>query len=156
MKTVAFLRKHSIHVTDAHLETKYTINVERGGHVKSAAWDEKGVLFYNTLTHISYRCPNGDSGTIPLDFPLYITKVSAGGRIYCLDRNADIKLLHAKDDLGYDSCDLWVTEADDVEPGAGDVAGDVEEVDVDDAVADMNEELDNSQPIWDQYEDDLV
>ena len=44
--------------------------------VKSAAWDDHGVLVYTTLNHIKYCLPNGDSGIIrTLDVPVYITKV---------------------------------------------------------------------------------
>ncbi len=54
--------------------------------VKSAAWDENGVLIYTTLNHIKYCLPNGDSGIIrTLDMPLYITR-AAGGVVYALDR----------------------------------------------------------------------
>lgn len=55
--------------------------------VKSAAWDDAGVLVYTTLTHIKYCLPNGDSGIIrTLDVPVYITKVF-GNVIFCLDRD---------------------------------------------------------------------
>lgn len=55
--------------------------------VKSAAWDDSGVLLYTTLNHIKYCLPNGDSGIIrTLDVPLYITRVS-GNTIHALDRN---------------------------------------------------------------------
>lgn len=54
--------------------------------VKSAAWDDSGVLVYTTLNHIKYCLPNGDSGIIQtLDVPVYITKVF-GNVIFCLDR----------------------------------------------------------------------
>jgi coatomer protein complex subunit alpha (xenin) len=55
--------------------------------VKSAAWDDSGVLIYTTLNHIKYCLPNGDSGIIrTLDVPVYITKVF-GNVIFCLDRD---------------------------------------------------------------------
>lgn len=54
--------------------------------VKSAAWDDSGVLVYTTLNHIKYCLPNGDSGIIrTLEVPVYITKVF-GNIIFCLDR----------------------------------------------------------------------
>ncbi len=54
--------------------------------VKSAAWDDNGVLIYTTLNHIKYCLPNGDSGIIrTLDTPLYITKV-VNNVVYALDR----------------------------------------------------------------------
>ncbi len=54
--------------------------------VKSAAWDNNGVLIYTTLNHIKYCLPNGDSGIIrTLEVPLYITKVM-GNVVFALDR----------------------------------------------------------------------
>jgi coatomer protein complex subunit alpha (xenin) len=59
--------------------------------VKSAAWDDSGVLLYTTLNHIKYCLPNGDSGIIrTLDVPLYITRVS-GGTIQALDRDGKVR-----------------------------------------------------------------
>lgn len=55
--------------------------------MKSAAWDDSGVLVYTTLNHIKYCLPNGDAGIIrTLDVPVYITKVF-GNIIFCLDRD---------------------------------------------------------------------
>jgi coatomer protein complex subunit alpha (xenin) len=64
--------------------------------VKSAAWDDSGVLIYTTLNHIKYCLPNGDSGIIrTLDVPVYITKVF-GNIIYCLDRDGKNRQLQAR------------------------------------------------------------
>ena len=55
--------------------------------MKSAAWDDTGVLIYTTLNHIKYCLPNGDSGIIrTLEVPVYITRVS-GSSLHCLDRD---------------------------------------------------------------------
>ena len=55
--------------------------------VKSAAWDDTGVLVYTTLNHIKYCLPNGDSGIIrTLEVPVYITRIS-GSSLHCLDRD---------------------------------------------------------------------
>ena len=55
--------------------------------MKSAAWDDTGVLVYTTLNHIKYCLPNGDSGIIrTLEVPVYITRVS-GSSLHCLDRD---------------------------------------------------------------------
>ncbi len=63
--------------------------------VKSAAWDDSGVLIYTTLNHIKYCLPNGDSGIIrTLDVPVYITKVF-GNIIYCLDRDGKNRQIQA-------------------------------------------------------------
>lgn len=51
--------------------------------VKSASWDDAGVLVYTTLNHIKYCLPNGDHGIIrTLDVPVYLTRVGGwvGGR----------------------------------------------------------------------------
>ncbi len=54
--------------------------------MKSAAWDDNGVLIYTTLNHIKYCLPNGDSGIIrTLEMPLYITRI-ANNVVYALDR----------------------------------------------------------------------
>ena len=64
--------------------------------VKSAAWDDSGVLIYTTLNHIKYCLPNGDSGIIrTLDVPVYITKVF-GNTIYCLDRDGKNRQIEAR------------------------------------------------------------
>jgi len=61
--------------------------------VKSAAWDDSGVLVYTTLNHIKYCLPNGDSGIIQtLEVPVYITRVF-GDTIFCLDRDGKNRLI---------------------------------------------------------------
>jgi hypothetical protein len=70
--------------------------------VKSAAWDDSGVLLYTTLNHIKYCLPNGDSGIIrTLDVPLYITRVS-GNTIHALDRDGKARAVQVRmcDHLG--------------------------------------------------------
>ena len=55
--------------------------------VKSAAWDDNGVLIYTTLNHVKYCLANGDSGIVrTLETPIYITKVF-GDLLFCLDRD---------------------------------------------------------------------
>ena len=64
--------------------------------VKSAAWDDNGVLVYTTLNHIKYCLPNGDSGIIrTLDVPVYITRV-AGSMLYCLDREGKVRQIQVR------------------------------------------------------------
>jgi hypothetical protein len=63
--------------------------------VKSAAWDDNGVLLYSTLNHLKYCLPNGDSGIIrTLDSPLYVTRV-AGNVVYALDREGRTRSIQA-------------------------------------------------------------
>ena len=64
--------------------------------VKSAAWDDAGVLVYTTLNHIKYCLPNGDSGIVrTLDTPVYITRV-AGATLHCLDRDGKNRQIQAR------------------------------------------------------------
>ena len=72
---VALLSKHAIVVANKRLGQACTVHETI--RVKSAAWDDYGVLVYTTLNHIKYALPNGDSGIIrTLDTPVYITKAS--------------------------------------------------------------------------------
>eukprot|EP00884_Botryococcus_braunii_P010188 jgi/Botrbrau1/19170/Bobra.0077s0079.1 len=85
MNHVALLSKHAIMIANKKLGNSCTVHETI--RVKSAAWDESGVLVYTTLNHIKYCLPNGDSGIIrTLDVPVYITKVF-GNVIFCLDRD---------------------------------------------------------------------
>jgi coatomer protein complex subunit alpha (xenin) len=84
MSMVALLSKHAILIADKRLGGAQTVHETI--RVKSAAWDDSGVLIYTTLNHIKYCLPNGDSGIIrTLDTPLYITRV-AGSTVHALDR----------------------------------------------------------------------
>lgn len=84
MSAVALLSKHAIIIADKRLAGAQTVHETI--RVKSAAWDDSGVLLYTTLNHLKYCLPNGDSGIIrTLDSPLYITRV-AGGVVHALDR----------------------------------------------------------------------
>jgi coatomer protein complex subunit alpha (xenin) len=56
--------------------------------IKSAAWDDSGILIYTTLNHIKYALPGGDNGIIKtLEQPVYLTRVK-GQIVHCLDRTA--------------------------------------------------------------------
>ncbi|EFJ41149.1 hypothetical protein VOLCADRAFT_77684 [Volvox carteri f. nagariensis] len=84
MSMVALLSKHAIIIADKRLGGAQTVHETI--RVKSAAWDDSGVLLYTTLNHLKYCLPNGDSGIIrTLDSPLYVTRV-AGGVVHALDR----------------------------------------------------------------------
>lgn len=84
MNQVALLSKHAIIIADKKLQNAQTVHETI--RVKSAAWDDNGVLIYTTLNHVKYCLPNGDSGIIrTLDTPVYITKVF-GNTVYALDR----------------------------------------------------------------------
>lgn len=85
MNHVALLSKHAIIIANKKLGNANTIHETI--RVKSAAWDDNGVLVYTTLNHIKYCLPNGDSGIIrTLEVPVYVSKVF-GNVIFCLDRD---------------------------------------------------------------------
>lgn len=84
MSTVALLGRTNVVVCTRKLESLCSIH--ENVRVKSAAWDENGVLIYTTSNHIKYALHNGDHGIIrTLDMPVYITRVK-GNNVYCLDR----------------------------------------------------------------------
>jgi coatomer protein complex subunit alpha (xenin) len=98
---VALLSKHSelTHVLDrnaAYISAITIANKTLGQsalihetiRIKSAAWDDSGILVYTTLNHIKYALPQGDNGIIKtLDQPVYLTRVK-GQVVHCLDRTA--------------------------------------------------------------------
>lgn len=86
MERVALLAKHSVIVADKKLNDAATIHETI--RIKSAAWDDAGVLIYTTLNHIKYCLPSGDSGVVrTLESPVYLTRVH-NDVVYCLDREA--------------------------------------------------------------------
>lgn len=86
MSRVALLSKHAIVVADKKLGDAVTVHETI--RVKSAAWDDNGVLLYTTLNHVKYCLPNGDHGLVrTLDTPVYLTRIS-GTTAQCLDREA--------------------------------------------------------------------
>lgn len=86
---VALLSKHTITIANKKLEP--IMSMHETIRVKSAAWDDTGVLIYSTLNHIKYALLNGDNGTIKtLENTLYVTKVS-GKNCYCLNRKGKVE-----------------------------------------------------------------
>ncbi|WPT11984.1 Coatomer subunit alpha-1 [Picochlorum sp. SENEW3] len=86
MERVALLSKHSIVIADRKFQN--TVTIHETIRIKSAAWDDAGVLVYTTLNHIKYCLPSGDSGVVrTLESPVYLTKVH-NDMVYCLDREA--------------------------------------------------------------------
>ena len=89
---VALLAKNQIMICNKKLEA--IANITENIRVKSAAWDENGILIYTTGHHIKYALPNGDHGIIrTLYVPIYITKVQ-GSKVFCLDREARPRILN--------------------------------------------------------------
>ncbi|KAK8854513.1 hypothetical protein IAR55_003252 [Kwoniella newhampshirensis] len=83
---VALLSKHTITIANKSLGQSALIHETI--RIKSAAWDDSGILVYTTLNHIKYALPQGDNGIIKtLDQPVYLTRVK-GQIVHCLDRTA--------------------------------------------------------------------
>jgi len=84
MSTVALLSKHMVQICNKKLETLCSIH--ENTRVKSATWDDSGVLVYTTSNHIKYAITNGDHGIIrTLDTPVYLTRMR-GDQIFLLNR----------------------------------------------------------------------
>ncbi|ORX38221.1 coatomer WD associated region-domain-containing protein [Kockovaella imperatae] len=83
---VALLSKHTITIANKSLAQSALIHETI--RIKSAAWDDSGVLVYTTLNHIKYALHQGDNGIIKtLDQPVYLTRIK-GQVVHCLDRTA--------------------------------------------------------------------
>ncbi|EEP82726.1 coatomer alpha subunit [Uncinocarpus reesii 1704] len=83
---VALLSKHNVVIATKKLEHVSTLHETI--RIKSACWDDSGVLLYSTLNHIKYSLLNGDNGIVrTLDTTIYLIRVKAKN-VYCLDRSA--------------------------------------------------------------------
>ncbi|KAI9816560.1 MAG: hypothetical protein M1827_001692 [Pycnora praestabilis] len=88
----ALLSKHNVTIVTKSLEQVSTLHETI--RIKSATWDDAGVLLYSTLNHIKYTLLNGDNGIVrTLDQTVYLVKVKARS-VYCLDRSAKPKVLN--------------------------------------------------------------
>lgn len=88
---VALLGKHEVKIATKDLEQ--VCSIHETIRLKSATWDESGVLLYSTLNHIKYTLMNGDNGIIKtLEQTLYLVKVK-GRQVLCLDREAKPRTL---------------------------------------------------------------
>ncbi|KAI9676860.1 MAG: hypothetical protein M1817_006699 [Caeruleum heppii] len=88
----ALLSKHNVTIVNKSLEQVSTLHETI--RIKSATWDDAGVLLYSTLNHIKYTLLNGDNGIVrTLDQTVYLVKVKARS-VYCLDRAAKPKILN--------------------------------------------------------------
>ncbi|KIV96927.1 hypothetical protein PV10_00740 [Exophiala mesophila] len=87
----ALLSKHNVTIVNKSLEQVSTLHETI--RIKSATWDDSGVLLYSTLNHIKYTLLNGDNGIVrTLDQTVYLVKVK-GRNVYALDRAAKPKVL---------------------------------------------------------------
>ncbi len=88
----ALLSKHNVTIVTKTLEQVSTLHETI--RIKSATWDDAGILLYSTLNHIKYTLLNGDNGIVrTLDQTVYLVRVKAR-TVYCLDRNAKPKILN--------------------------------------------------------------
>jgi coatomer protein complex subunit alpha (xenin) len=88
----ALLSKHNVTIVTKTLEQVSTLHETI--RIKSATWDDAGVLLYSTLNHIKYTLLNGDNGIVrTLDQTVYLVRVKAR-TVYCLDRGAKPKILN--------------------------------------------------------------
>lgn len=91
MSTVALLCKHNITLANKQLEQ--LSQVHETIRIKSAVWDDSGVLLYSTLNHVKFALPQGDSGIIrTINNPVYLVRIQ-GGDLSCLDREGNVKTL---------------------------------------------------------------
>lgn len=87
----ALLSKHNVTIVTKNLEQVSTLHETI--RIKSATWDDAGVLLYSTLNHIKYTLMNGDNGIVrTLEHTVYLVRVK-GRSVYCLDRSAKPKIL---------------------------------------------------------------
>jgi coatomer protein complex subunit alpha (xenin) len=87
----ALLSKHNVTIVDKSLKQISTLHETI--RIKSATWDDAGVLLYSTLNHVKYALMNGDNGIVrTLEHVVYLVRVK-GRSLYCLDRAAKPKLL---------------------------------------------------------------
>lgn len=88
---IALLTKHTLTIVTRKLEI--TASKHETIRIKSAAWDDTGVLIFSTLNHIKYCLLNGDSGIIKtLERTLYISKAH-GKLIYALNRKGEVEII---------------------------------------------------------------
>lgn len=88
---VALLLKHTITIASKKLELVALMHETI--RIKSAAWDDSGVLLYLTLNHIKYTLLNGDSGIIKtLPNTVYLVKVT-GKNVFCLTREGNVETI---------------------------------------------------------------
>ncbi|KAI9722857.1 MAG: hypothetical protein M1828_004423 [Chrysothrix sp. TS-e1954] len=87
----ALLSKHNVTIVNKQLEQ--ISNLHETIRIKSATWDDAGVLLYSTLNHIKYSLMNGDNGIVrTLEHTVYLVRVK-GRVVYCLDRAAKPKTI---------------------------------------------------------------
>eukprot|EP01054_Gregarina_sp_Poly1_P000161 Gregarina_sp_Poly_1__160@NODE_1036_length_5286_cov_103_904771_g714_i1_p1_GENE_NODE_1036_length_5286_cov_103_904771_g714_i1NODE_1036_length_5286_cov_103_904771_g714_i1_p1_ORF_typecomplete_len1331_score224_27Coatomer_WDAD/PF04053_14/1_2e02Coatomer_WDAD/PF04053_14/6_6e02Coatomer_WDAD/PF04053_14/2_3e87COPI_C/PF06957_11/5_8e61WD40/PF00400_32/5_7WD40/PF00400_32/1_7e07WD40/PF00400_32/9_3e10WD40/PF00400_32/1_9e09WD40/PF00400_32/6_6e08WD40/PF00400_32/1_1e09WD40/PF00400_32/1_1e04WD40/PF00400_32/93ANAPC4_W len=91
---LALLSKHYVLITNSSLE--HLTSAHECIRVKSGAWDEHGCFIYNTISHLKYLLPSGDTGifqSIPeYGGGMYIEAVLKGHVVYLTRRSTMEKL----------------------------------------------------------------
>ncbi|ODQ66953.1 alpha subunit of COPI vesicle coatomer complex [Nadsonia fulvescens var. elongata DSM 6958] len=88
---LALLSKHAITIANKSLELVSSLHETI--RIKSAAWDDTGVLLYSTLNHMKFSLLNGDTGIIKtLDNTVYLSKVK-GNKVFCLARGGKVEAI---------------------------------------------------------------
>lgn len=86
---VACVGSNKIVICDGQLNVLSSIFEQR--KIKSAAWEESGVLIYSTPVHVKYALTDGEATTIvSVQQTLYIMAVR-DNKVFCIDRNGDVK-----------------------------------------------------------------
>lgn len=90
-KYVALIGKHQI--TIANRDLKVLASLHETIRIKSAVWDDNGVLLYSTLNHLKYSLLNGDHGILKtLENTVYLIKIK-DNLVYVLTRNGTIEII---------------------------------------------------------------
>ncbi|CAN6666829.1 coatomer subunit alpha [Trichomonascus vanleenenianus] len=88
---VALLSKHTITIATKTLQNVSSLHETI--RIKSATWDDSGILIYSTLNHLKYSLLNGDNGILKtLQNTLYLVKVK-GNAVYCLSRGGGVEVV---------------------------------------------------------------
>lgn len=90
-KYVALLGKHTITIASHKLEI--IASLHETIRIKSAIWDDNGVLLYSTLNHLKYSLLNGDHGILKtLENTVYLVRVQ-GAKVYALARGGSVEVI---------------------------------------------------------------
>lgn len=88
---VALLGKHTITIATRTLDI--VASLHETIRIKSATWDDNGVLLYSTLNHLKYSLLNGDHGILKtLDNTVYLARVK-GNKVYSLARGGTVEII---------------------------------------------------------------
>lgn len=88
---IACIGENRITICDGMLNVLSKVNEER--KIKSAAWEENGVLIYSTPVHIRYVLTNGDVTTLfSVSEVLYVMAV-CDSKVFCMNRNCVLKII---------------------------------------------------------------